>query len=41
MGEWCDDCRLHIAMDNLQEILPPWARTYFALHGKACPFEEE
>jgi hypothetical protein len=35
--EWCTDCAKHLL--PYQRGLPPWDRTYFAQHGKDCPFE--
>lgn len=32
---WCVRCSGHIA----NYLLPPWERTYFAIHNKDCPFQ--
>ncbi len=33
---FCKDCMIHVATDNR----PPWERTFFALNGEPCPFQE-
>jgi len=33
-GVWCCDCFRHIQTDGGA----PWARTYFAQHGRDCPY---
>lgn len=35
-GDWCDKCRPHIPKAF---GAPPWDRTYFAQHGRDCPFQ--
>ncbi len=37
VAEWCFDCYQHIRRYGGG---PPWDRTYFAIHGKECPFAE-
>lgn len=34
-GDWCDPCAEHVGYSG-----PPWERTYFAVTGKPCPFED-
>ncbi len=34
-GYWCDRCHAHVIHEN---YVPVWDRTYFALHGRDCPF---
>ena len=38
-GEWCLKCSQHLLPEKSH--LPPWERTYFAQHGKDCPFQDE
>jgi len=35
---WCAQCLSHLAQPASN---PPWERTYYAQHGKDCPFQEE
>ena len=34
--EWCADCKPHLRRGPL---FAPWQRTYFAQHGKDCPWQ--
>ncbi|WP_447978106.1 hypothetical protein [Candidatus Nitrospira bockiana] len=34
--EVCRACEGHLAPDDGR---PPWERTYFAVHGKDCPYQ--
>lgn len=38
---WCDDCRTHVIQPKGIEHIAPHDRTFFAQHGKPCPFEEK